>query len=353
MNVTDHVPDGRLRQVGALFAGIVLLALPIILQLFGLLFYVGLLIDIVILCLFAMGYNFLFGHTGLLSFGHAAYYGIGAYIVALTLAGKGWFLPATENFLVALAFGIGAAVLSAAVIGYLCVQRGEIYFAMLTIAFNMMVYLVSVEWTDLTGGTDGTIVQASEIDLGLLSIGIQNNVEYYYFTLAALLISIGVLWRIQNSSYGEILALVRDNPERARFIGINVTIYQWSAFVLSALFAGLAGGLISPRNFIVTPTMLHWTTSADPVMVTLLGGFSTFLGPVIGAISYVLIEQFTGSITQYWQLSLGIALAVIVLFLPEGILGAILSTDRHVPAPVSRVLDRIVEFRSEDGKSKP
>ena len=352
MSVSKFAPRRRSTLIGGLLVGLGLVLLPIVLVLLGGEFFVGLVIDIIVLCVFAMGYNLLFGHMGLLSFGHAAFYGIGAYVVALTLAGSAWFIPSTDSFLVALGAGVVVATVFAAVIGYLCVQRGDIYFAMLTIAFNMMLYQVSIEWNELTGGTDGIIVEASEVNLLITSISIQNNVEYYYFTLAFLLLTIGALWRIQHSSYGELLAIIRENPGRAQSIGINVTFYQWSAFVLSGLFGGLAGGLISARNFVVTPGLLHWTTSAEPVMVSLLGGFSTFFGPIAGAIAYVLIEQFTTTVTQYWQLGLGLVLLVIVLFIPEGLLGAIQGRGKSIPAPVTRVRDRYANFRSDDKDPK-
>jgi branched-chain amino acid transport system permease protein len=144
------------------------------------------------------------------------------------------------------------------------------------------------------------------------------------------------------------LALIRENPERATSIGINVSRYQWSSFVISGVFAGLAGGLTATRNFVVNPDSAHWLTSAEPLVVSLLGGFSTFFGPLVGAAAYVLIEQVSTGFTLYWQLLLGIILVPIVLFMPAGILGTILDEDQQLPTALRRIGDRLGSGDTED-----
>jgi len=298
-------------------------------------FWVGTATDMMILGIFAMGYNFAFGHTGLLSFGHAAFFGTAAYGVAISLDGGAWIIiPALDSFVVAAIYGVVAATVMAAVIGAVCVQRGQIYFAMLTLAFSMMLYTVATQANDVTGGTDGVLVSGSEVDLGVISFGALDAVPYYYFTFTLLVITIIALWRLQNSSYGEILSIIRENPERAEFVGVRVKWYQWSAFVLSGLFAGMAGALASVRSFVVSPDVLFWTTSADPVLMALLGGYSTFLGPLIGAVGYVVLEEAAINFTEHWKIVLGGILVLIVLYQPKGILGAILDKDGSTRANI-------------------
>jgi branched-chain amino acid transport system permease protein len=325
-----------LALIGLLFA-----VLPAIFLTIERSFLISLTIEIMILAIFAMGYNILFGHTGLLSFGHAAFFGMGAYGVALSITGSFWLIPTTSSAIPALLIGLGLAALFGIVIGYLCVKRGDLYFAMLTIAFNMMLYYLVLNWESVTSGDDGIIVGSVPFDLVVFSFSSQNNVAFYYMMLVLVLVTLFVLRRIQNSSYGEILALVRENPERATAIGINVSRYQWSSFVISGVFAGLAGGLTATRNFVVSPGTTHWLTSSEPLVVALLGGFSTFFGPFVGAAAYTILEHVATLYTLHWQLVLGILLVLIVLFVPGGILGTLQEEDQKMPAALRRVGNRL------------
>lgn len=309
---------------GAVAVGIFVLSLP----LSGILseFYLGLIVNVMVLSLFAMSFNLLFGYTGLLSFGHAAYFGIGAYTFGLAVTGQLGFLPALfESFVPAMVLGILIAGLCATIFGIFCVQRDDIYFAILTLAFSMMVYEVVYSWNAFTGGSDGFSVTVQPIELGVLEFNLINTSTFYYLTFFLLVISLAVLWRIVNSPYGELLIAIRENPERATMIGVPVKIYQLASFITAGLFAGLAGTLFAVRTFIVTPNMLHWSMSAEPVLMTLLGGPSAFFGPVVGAILFVLLEQVLTSITEYWQFGLGIILVLIVLFAPNGVVGLLRS----------------------------
>lgn len=321
MSVTDRFTGSR-----AVLATAAIGFLVAILPLTGLVseFYLGLLISAMVLALFATSFNLLFGYTGLLSFGHAAYFGAGAYTLALALDGRITFLPGMfESFVPAVILGVFVAGVLALVLGFFCVQRGDIYFAILTLAFSMMVYETMFAWNDFTGGSGGVTVLPTPIELGPLTMNLQTTVTFYYITFVLLVVSLAILWRLVNSPYGELLIAIRENPERATMIGIPVERYQLSSFVIAGLFAGLAGTLFAVRTFIVTPGTLHWTMSAEPVLMTLLGGPGSFLGPIVGALVFVGLEQVLSNVTEHWQFGLGLLLIPIVLFFPEGITGLI------------------------------
>lgn len=293
---------------------VVLCVLPIVLPSF----WTTLSIKIMILGLFAMSFNLLFGYTGLLSFGHAAYYGAAAYGVGILLSGP-IFVPQVDSFVAALLFGVLVGTLLGAVFGAICVQRGDLSFAILTLAFNMLLYEMASQWTSLTGGSDGTLLSPNPVDLGVFTFNPLDQFSYYYLVLAVLLGSSWILWRIVNSPYGELLAAIRENPERASFTAVPVKYYQWSAFVISGFFVSIAGSLAATQVYIISPGTLHWSKSAEPVIVTLLGGPSIFLGPIIGAVIFVGLEEILTNVTQYWQFGLGIALVLIVIYFPEGV----------------------------------
>lgn len=319
MSVADRLPTSQY-GVMALVAVLVMVVLPFT----GILseFYLGLVISAMVLALFALSFNFLFGYTGLLSFGHAAYFGTGAYALGLALQGTFDFLPELfQSFIPALILAVVVAGAMALVFGFLCVQRGDIYFAILSLALSMMLYETMYTWNDVTGGSDGLIVLAKPIELGGFTFNLVDTNTFYFMTLLLLVGSAFLLWRLIHSPYGEILISIRENPERATMIGVPVKRYQLSSFVIAGLFAGLAGALFAVRTFIVTPHTLHWSMSAEPVMMTLLGGPSAFFGPVIGAVLFVGLEQVLSNITDYWQFGLGLIIVPIVLFFPDGIVG--------------------------------
>lgn len=319
MSVADRLTASR-ELAAVTVVGVILLLLPLT----GLVpqYYLGLTISAMVLALFAMSFNLLFGYTGLLSFGHAAYFGTGAYTLALILDGRIEFLPeALQSFVPAVLLAVLVAGVVAVVFGYLCVQRGDIYFAILTLAFSMMLYEVVFTWNDFTGGSDGITILVAPIELGGLTINLLDTVTFYYLTLALLVVSLALLWRLVNSPYGELLISIRENPERATMIGVPVKRYQLSSFTIAGLFAGLAGTLFAVRTFIVTPGNLHWSMSAEPVLMTLLGGPSAFFGPVVGALMFVGLEQALTNVTEHWQFGLGLILIPIVLFFPDGVMG--------------------------------
>jgi branched-chain amino acid transport system permease protein len=289
-------------------------------------------INILAIGLFAMSFNLLFGYTGLLSFGHQAFTGVAAYTVALTISGSGVSaIPTVDSFLMALVAAVVVAIIASALIGALCVQRDGIFFAMLTLALSMLLYETAFTWQNLTGGANGTTLLAPTVNLGPLSFNPLEPGQYYYFVFAVVVVALVLLWRLVNSPFGETLIAIRENNERAEFVGINVKLYQWLAFVISGAFAGIAGALISVQAFNVAPGVLHWSTGAEAVVATLIGGPTSFFGPMLGAAVFIMLEEIlTGFISDGWQVILGAVLVPMVLFFPGGILGALFDEDSSI-----------------------
>lgn len=308
-------------------------------------FHINLLITVMILGLFGLSFNLLFGYTGLLSFGQAAYFGIAAYTFAITSAGRTEMIPELPLVLAAIVAVLTATVLAAA-FGVICVQRGEIYFAMLTLALSMMVYQAANQWNNITGGEEGLIVNAPPLEFGGLTLNLLDVGVRYYLTLILLLASMVVLWRVIHSPYGALLITIRENPQRAELIGIPVKRYQFSSFVIAGCFAGIAGVLYSLHNFVVSTGILHWSTSAEPILMTLMGGPSSFFGPLIGAFLFIFLEEVLTTVTEYWQFGLGLILIPLVLFVPGGV--ASLLEDFKTES--QSILDRRLPNRSTDDR---
>jgi len=281
-------------------------------------FYVFIFTEILILGLFAASFNLIFGYTGMLSFGHAAFFGIGSYAMALVL------IHLELPFVVSLLVSMGVSALLALVIGFFCVRLNEVYFAMLTLAFGMMVFAIAYQWRSVTNGSDGL----AGFSLGSFGLGLDltlaNPAVYYHVVLAIVAIASAVLYLICRSSFGMILRAIRQNPERVSFAGLNVRTYRLVAFVIAGSFAGLAGGLIAPFLRVASPELLHWSMSAEPILMAILGGTGYFLGPFVGAAVFVLLETWITSFTESWMLVLGIILALMVIFFRKGLLGTVL-----------------------------
>ncbi len=288
-------------------------------------FPVLLLTEILIFSLFALSFNLLFGYTGLLSFGHAAFFGLGGY--AMALLAQHYQLSMIPSLLISMV----VAGLGAAIIGFFCIRRDEIYFAMLTLGFGMMVFTLVHQWRSLTGGSDGiTGFEVPLLDLVVKKFSLFSPWAFYYFALVVCLLFTLFLWRITHSPFGLILRSMRENAERVSFIGIDIKLYRWIAFTLAGLVAGVAGGLFAMYDRMASPTMVHWTMSAKPVLMTILGGPRVFLGPALGALIFYLLEHFITQYTQSWMIFLGAILVPIVIFFPQGVLGTLISWGRRL-----------------------
>ena len=267
----------------------------------------------------ALGFNLLLGYTGLLSFGHSAYFGVGTYTVALMVKYLG--VTSMELFL---AGAIVACVLVTAVFGFACVRYTRIFFGILTMALSQVLWSLAFKFFWVTGGTDGLRVPTPTL-LGVVT-GKGDKIAflataYYYYVLAIFVACVAVMWVIVNSPFGRALQAIRDNEVRAAFVGIQIRKYRWVAFLVSGVFTGLAGALWVPLNGLTTPDVMHWTFSGEIVFMTVLGGFRSFTGPVIGAIVFNYLKSWAVGYTVYWQLLLGVVLVVLVVSLPTGIVG--------------------------------
>ena len=284
-------------------------------------FYTFLANDVLIWALFATSLNLLVGYTGLVSFGHAAYFGIGAYTTGILM--KKAALPFVLAFPAA---GLLAGAF-ALLFGIFCVRLTRIYFAMLTLAFAQIVWAICFKWNEVTGGEQG-MPEVPYPDLawiGSLPLvrDLRTSDHFYLLTVVLVAICLWILRRVVRSPFGRMLTTIRENAERAEFIGVHVRRYELAAFVLAGAFAGLAGGLFGIFNRGVFPDFAYWTKSSEVLIMTLLGGMGTFWGPSVGALALILLNQQIVSYTEYWPLVLGTILVVLLFGFPGGLAGAV------------------------------
>ena len=279
--------------------------------------YQYLALEIMIWMMYALGYNLLLGYAGLPSFGHGAFFGTGAY--AFGLAQK----HLAANLWIDLGAAVLAAALAAAIVAAFISHRRGIYYALLTIAFGQVFWFVAIKWHSVTGGEDGLLnLKRLPADLGFVSFDLASNEALFYFALAAFALVVIGLWRLVHSPFGRVLQAVKQNETRAAFVGHNVWLYKWLAFVLSAAVAGLAGALFAMAQQSAYPNVMSLHNSGFVVMMVLIGGgLVSFWGPVIGAAFFILARDLLGAYTETWLLWYGLAFMAMVLFKPEGIAG--------------------------------
>jgi branched-chain amino acid transport system permease protein len=274
-----------------------------------------------VLAIAVLGFNLLLGYTGLLSFGHSAYFGVGAYAVAFMV--KYLHVSSMELYLLG---AIVASVFVTALFGYVCVRYTKIFFSILTLALSQVLWSLAFKFFWVTGGTDGLRVPTPKI-LGLaLAEGEDKSYflahGYYYYILAVFAVCVAVMWVIVHSPFGKALQAIRDNETRARFVGLGIRRYRFIAFLVSGVFTGIAGALWVPLNGLTTPDILYWPFSGEIVFMTVLGGFRNFTGPIVGAIFYNFLKDYAVGFTVYWQTFMGVILIVLVLVLPTGVVGS-------------------------------
>ena len=322
MNADLKAPQSRSVLKLAAAAAPILLALILVPSLVGT-YQLQLLTYGLISAIAALGFNLLLGYTGLLSFGHSAYFGFGAYTVAFVVQYLG---PRSMELYILI--GIPSVAMMSALLGYICVRHTQIFFGILTLALSQVLYSLALKLYWETGGSDGLRVPRPALLLGLLSFsgprGFQQFIpSYYYYVLAVFVMCVIIMWVIVHSPFGKTLQAIRDNEVRARFLGIRIRRFRWIAFLVSGTFTGLAGILWVPLNGLTTPDVLYWTFSGEIVFMALLGGFRNFTGPIVGGIVFTYLKTYAVATTEYWQLLLGVVLVTLVLVLPTGIVGAI------------------------------
>jgi len=310
-----------------LFVG--LATAPLWLTRIGLYQYLAL--EIMIWMLFALGYNLLLGYGGLPSFGHGAFFGIGAYgfgLLQLKLWPNLWFDLVGAACVAAIFGGIVAAFIS---------HRRGIYYALLTIAFGQVFWFVAIKWHSVTGGEDGLLnIRRLPADFGIFSFDLKGNQSLYYFALTIFALVVFLLWRLVHSPFGRILAAIKQNEMRAAFVGYDVWLYKWIAFTLSAGVAGLAGALFAMAQQSAYPNVMSLHSSGFVVMMVLIGGgLVSFWGPVLGALFFILARDLLGAYTETWLLWYGLLFMVMVLWQPEGIAGVWQTWRRRTKSPAS------------------
>lgn len=270
---------------------------------------------IMILAIFALGYNLLLGRTGLLSFGHAAMAAAGGYGVAL------FNLHVFQEPVTCILVGVAFSALVALIIGFFCVRHTDIYFAMLTLAFGMMFFSLVWNLRGVTGGDDGLYGIMRQPALGLVPL--HKDWQYYFFVLFFFGLTMWLVSRLRNSSFGLILAGIRENERRIDFAGVAVKNYRLAVFVISGVFAGLAGSLATFLDLYVNPFSAHWSHSAEPILVSLIGGINSFAGPLIGSAVFIALREIIERFTQNWMLWFGLILLVIIMGFRGGVTGVV------------------------------
>ncbi|MEM4969836.1 MAG: branched-chain amino acid ABC transporter permease [Sulfolobales archaeon] len=271
----------------------------------------------------SLGFNLLLGYTGLLSFGHASFFAIGAYTVALIAR----YMPRIYSLEIVIPIALGVSALSAALIGAICIRHTEAHFSILMLAISMIIYSLIFKFYNITRGSDGLPVPIPKM-LGL-SLSEMPRSEYitsifYYILISIFIASTFIMYLIVSSPFGKALQAIRDNPGRAYLIGINVKLYRYYSFILSGIYTGLAGALWSIVNGYTSPEIAHWTFSGEIAFMTLLGGYTLFIGPILGAIIYTFLKLYAVIYTPYWLFTTGVAITAFSLLLPRGIGGGIM-----------------------------
>ena len=307
----------RAQRVAFIVLWVLLLTAPLWMRAIG--GYTELATRVIVMALAAMALNFLLGFTGTLSFGHAAYFGLAAYGAGMTIR---YLVPSTGA---AILIGVGVGTLAAMVIGALIVKLRGVYFAMVTIAFGQVFYFIAFRWNAVTGGDDGlTGWKRQPLDFLVAQIDILGNDRaFYYFVLAVFALCTGAMAFLLRSPFGRTLIAIRENERRSEFLGIPIEQHLWLSFVISCFFVSVAGTLYALLNNFVDPRALRWDQSGNFVIMAVLGGMRSFWGPLIGALVFVVLQDYVSSQTENWMSFVGLVFVLVVLFFPRGVLGII------------------------------
>ncbi|HEV7618874.1 MAG TPA: branched-chain amino acid ABC transporter permease [Burkholderiaceae bacterium] len=282
-------------------------------------FYVVLMLPALAYGVILLGFNLLFGYTGLMSFGHALFVALGAYSVAYVTGRYG-----IKSMETAILTAIGVSLLIGIPVGMLCVRYVKIFFGMLTLAFGMLFYSFLFKFYDLTGGDSGIpIIRPSLLGMEFADLDKTAYLTgpFYFYSLGILLLLGFLMWRIVHSPFGLHLRAIRDNPRKAEYVGVRVYLFRLTAYVISAVYGAIGGALLSIPVGLADPELAYWTHSGNLVFMTILGGFGNFFGPLLGAFVFIGLQNELMSVTQYWRFALGVILILIVIALPRGLMG--------------------------------
>lgn len=314
--------SGAVKTKRRWFRPVMLVAVVICLILFPFVitnrFYVSLVNEMLIYGLLALSLDVLLGYTGLLSFMHNAYLGIGAYVVGLFL-----IHISPESMWLGILVGVVVTSLIALPVGWVQVRTGGLAFALLTLAFGMMFFTIAWKWYDLTGGDDG-LMGVPQPDVSLAGWVVGNSGDptvMFLLTLGVVLVCFLLTWRIMHSPFGAVLETIRENEERAAFVGINVRKFKLLGWMLACMLAGVSGGLFILYKGYIGPTTMHAFAGAAVLMMVLLGGMGTLWGPVVGAGIFIMMQDYISTMTEHWELFVGLVVIFLVLFLPRGFVG--------------------------------
>ena len=299
-------------------AVLALVALPPVMTAIGQTFYIDLVRRIMILAIAAVSLNLILGYGGMVSFGHAAYLGIGAYAVGIL-----GFYGVTSGWL-QWATAIGASALVALAIGAVSIRTSGIYFIMITLAFTQMLYYLGIS-LEVFGGDDGMRLKSRSQFAGLVDLG--DPIAFYYVALALMLLAVFFVYRLVNSRFGMVLRAAKSNEARARAIGFSPYPYRLAAFVIAGAMCGLAGALYANHTSYIVPGLMSWQQSGDIMFMVILGGMASTAGPVLGTFALLIVEEFLKGWTEHWQVILGPLLVLSVIFFRRGLAGMFYKPD--------------------------
>ncbi len=292
-------------------------------------YYLTLAVEILIFAIFAMSLDLLLGYAGLTSFGHAAFFGLGSYLVAYVSSRNDRALNLTDNLIVTMPIVVGGCALAAAVIGFFVLRTRGIYFLMVTLAFAQMLFSIAISWSRVTGGSDGLSgVPRPSIGIGEMRYAFESRESFYFLVLFFFILAWWLLVRVVNSPLGLTLRGIRENEARLRALGYNTFRYKMAAFIIAGMFAGVAGALLAQFLFIASPDNLYWTTSGTVLIMLIVGGTGTLSGPILGAATVRLMRNLLSSriegiefVADRWETALGLVFVLFVLFAPRGFIG--------------------------------
>ncbi|MCG5238089.1 branched-chain amino acid ABC transporter permease [Xanthobacter oligotrophicus] len=311
-------PASEAARPSGLWAFLVILAAMAALPFVASTYTLTLMVPFFALAIALLGFNLLFGYTGLLSFGHAMFLGIGAYTAAVMTSKLG-----IRSFELILLVSVLVSIAVALPVGYLCVRYTRIFFGMLTLAFGMLFHSVLYKFYGLTGGDQGMrvlrpLLFGMEVEGGKTAF---LTGPFYYYALGLLGVLGLVMWRIVRSPFGLHLQAIRENAQKASYLGVEVTRMRLKAYVISGIYGGIGGAILAITIGLADPEIVYWTQSGNLVFMAVLGGSGAFVGPVIGSLAFVLLQDTVMSVTQYWRLVMGAVLILLVVFFPSGLSG--------------------------------